>query len=146
MKTAKDNLVLSKKTQVLSLRLLSRFGGFSLMLLCSGCARPISAVNPFPYNAGSSYAYDVKDIPDICFFPVDNARWNGEKVTATDWHKLTDFQKAMFINEYVENYYPDIEINGWDYLVKMNEAAESGGPGAMVDELRGEIMGGKNAK
>lgn len=147
MKTAKNNLaLLSKKAQALPLRLLSRFGGFFLVLICFGCAHTTSAVNPFPHNTGSSYAYDVKDIPDICFFPIDNARWNGEKLTATDWHKLTDFQKAMFISEYTENYYPDIEINGWDYLVKMNEAAGSGGPGAMVDELKREIESDKNAK
>jgi hypothetical protein len=80
--------------------------------------------NPFPENAGSPYEYSQDDIPDVCFFPVDKARWDGTKITAREWKMLTDFQKAMFISEYIEElekeYNVTIKINGWDYLVALN--------------------------
>lgn len=53
----------------------------------------------FPLNKGSIYEYQSNDIPDVCFFPVDQARWNGYKVTNLEWKKLTDYQKSSFVRE-----------------------------------------------
>ena len=54
--------------------------------------------DPFPKNKGTIYEYG-DDIPDVCFFPVDRARWNGYEVTNKSWGQFTDFQKATFISE-----------------------------------------------
>jgi len=91
--------------------------------------------NPFPKNTQSNFAYNDNDIPDICFFPADEARWNGLSVTAKEWSMLTDFQKAMFISEYVGELEKArnivIEINGWDYLVLLNK---------FVSECQGDCL------
>ncbi len=80
--------------------------------------------DPFPQNRGTIYDYG-DDIPDICFFPVDKARWNGYEVTVAKWPQLTDFQKTMFISEGTE----EIERNegvkvdikdGWKLLIAIN--------------------------
>ncbi len=54
--------------------------------------------DPFPQNRGTIYEYG-DDIPDICFFPANKARWDAYKVTTKTWNRLTDFQKIMFISE-----------------------------------------------
>lgn len=80
--------------------------------------------NPFPQNKSSIYQYG-DDIPDICFFPVNKARWNGYEVTAAKWSQLTDYQKVSFISEGAE----EIERNegvkvdigdGWKLLTAIN--------------------------
>lgn len=76
--------------------------------------------DPFPKNTQSDYAYDREKVPAVCFFPMDKARWDGNKLTVKDWSLLTDFQKTMFISEYVDVYHQGIEINGWDYLIALN--------------------------
>jgi hypothetical protein len=85
--------------------------------------------DPFPKNRGTIYAYSSDDIPDICFFPKDKARWDGSKITAKEWQMLTDFQKTMFISEYVKElekaHKKSININGWDYLIALNGFADS---------------------
>lgn len=50
-------------------------------------------------NLDSDYSCSEKEIPEVCFFPVDKARWNGYKVLAKEWKKLTRFQKNEFIVE-----------------------------------------------
>ena len=77
--------------------------------------------NPFPENIGSSYEYSSDNIPEVCFFPLDKARWDGSKITPKEWVMLTDFQKTMFISEFVNVYHEGLEINGWDYLRYLNQ-------------------------
>lgn len=80
--------------------------------------------DPFPQNKDSIYQYG-DDIPDVCFFPVNKARWNGYEVTAAKWSQLTDYQKISFISEGAE----EIERNegvkvdigdGWKLLTAIN--------------------------
>lgn len=95
--------------------------------------------NPFPNNTGSPYEYSDEDIPDICFFPKEEARWDGSKITAKEWKMFTDFQKVMFIGEYIEQLENEsnttIEIDGWRYLIALNGFA-----GACEDECLNEPM------
>jgi hypothetical protein len=87
----------------------------------------IKEFEPFPQNKGSIYEYD--DPPDVCFFPVDKARWGGYKVTIGDWEKLTDFQKTMFVSEAVEEIKRnekgkvavDVYNEGWTILGALNQ-------------------------
>ena len=58
--------------------------------------------DPFPENRGSQFEYSQKDIPDICFFPSEKARWDGYKITNKNWNQLTDYQKIMFMTEAIE--------------------------------------------
>lgn len=83
-----------------------------------------ASFDPFPKNKNSTYEYDDNNIPEICFFPADKARWDGSKITAKEWSMLTDFQKTIFISEYINTHYPIIKINGWNYLVYLNKFAE----------------------
>lgn len=53
----------------------------------------------FPLNVGTQFEYSEKDIPEICFFPIEEARWNGYELTNLDWKKLTDYQKVQFVRE-----------------------------------------------
>jgi hypothetical protein len=76
--------------------------------------------DPFPKNRGTVYEYKDDDVPAICFFPEDKARWDGSRLTAQDWPLLTDYQKAKFILEYMDKYHSGVEINEWDYLVVLN--------------------------
>jgi maltose-binding protein MalE len=54
-------------------------------------------LDPFPQNTGTIYEYD--EPPAVYFFPADKAKWDGYKITASVWHKLTDGQKVAFIEE-----------------------------------------------
>ena len=48
----------------------------------------------------SMYEYNPDyDVPDVCFFPLKEARWNGYWVTNKTWDQLDDFQKRKFITE-----------------------------------------------
>ena len=94
------------------------------VLCCSTAYAEQTEFDPFPQNKGTVYTYG-DDIPDVCFFPIDKARWNGYEVTAAKWPQLTDFQKTMFISEGVE----EIERNegikidikdGWKLLTAIN--------------------------
>ncbi|MCX5687251.1 MAG: hypothetical protein NTV71_01160, partial [Candidatus Omnitrophica bacterium] len=54
--------------------------------------------------------------------------WDGSKITVKEWQMLTDFQKTMFISEYIqEKKYNEcnaiIKDKGWDYLVILNKIA-----------------------
>jgi len=86
--------------------------------------KPAENFDPFPRNRGTIYAYG-DDIPDVCFFPVDKARWNGYEVTAAKWSQLTDFQKTMFISEAAEEIErsEDVKVkirDGWRLLIAIN--------------------------
>ena len=51
-------------------------------------------------KSGSMYEYNPDyDVPDVCFFPLKGARWNGYWVTNKTWDELDDFQKRKFITE-----------------------------------------------
>jgi len=108
-------------------------------LLISDTKEFAERLGPFPQNTGSSYEYSQDNIPDVCFFPIDKARWDGSKITAKEWKMLTDFQKTMFISEYIEElekgYKTSIDINGWDYLIALNGFAD-----ACKDECLNELM------
>jgi len=74
--------------------------GISLISLlaipvCSGQVIP----NSSPQHRSSKYDYKDDDIPDVCFFPKDKARWDGYAATNWDWLGFTDYQKEMFISE-----------------------------------------------
>ncbi len=71
-------------------------------IFLSGCISTPIKSDPSPKNKGTAYEYSNDNIPDICFFPVEKARWDGYKVTNKNWSALTDFQKTMFIGEWVE--------------------------------------------
>ena len=50
----------------------------------------------FPLNKGTIYDYGDESIHKVFFFPVDEARWDGSKITPKEWRMLTDFQKVAF--------------------------------------------------
>ncbi|MFH1771434.1 MAG: hypothetical protein ABH872_01310 [Candidatus Omnitrophota bacterium] len=81
--------------------------------------------DPFPQNRGTVFEYSQDDIPEICFFPVDKARWDGTKITAEEWPKLTDHQEVMFVGEYIEGLEKelntDIEFDPWGLSAYLNK-------------------------
>jgi len=98
--------------------------------------------DPFPLNRGTIYEYSDDNIPDICFFPAEKAKWDGYKVMAADWKKLTDFQKEAFISEAAEEIERNEDVtvdikDGWKVLIAMNEgikALEKDAPGVAKDQ------------
>lgn len=66
------------------------------------CPAFVSADEPFPKNIGTIYDYSQDNIPEVCFFPVDKARWDGYDVTVDKWSLLTDYQKVIFLRESIE--------------------------------------------
>ncbi len=87
----KSTEVIKDMKRILAILLLTIFIGPHLFAL-------EQKADPFPLNRGSIYEYG-DDIPDVCFFPVNKARWDGYKVTTKTWNQLTDFQKVMFLSE-----------------------------------------------
>jgi len=73
-----------------------------LGVFLSSCSTLPAKSPSFPKNVGTIYEYSQDNIPDVCFFPVEKARWDGYKVTNNNWSQLTDFQKTMFISEAAE--------------------------------------------
>ena len=65
----------------------------------SGCSTISTKSHPGPKNIGTIYRYSDSNISAVCFFPVGKARWDGYKVTNSNWNQLTDFQKTTFISE-----------------------------------------------
>jgi hypothetical protein len=61
----------------------------------------------FAQNQGNQFEYSQEDIPEICFFPSEKARWDGYTVTNKNWNLLTDFQKMTFVSEAIA----EIELN-----------------------------------
>ncbi|MDP8266807.1 MAG: hypothetical protein P9M07_07695 [Candidatus Aceula meridiana] len=43
--------------------------------------------------------YEYSELPDVCFFPILEARWDGNGVTVQDFKKFTEDQRAMFVAE-----------------------------------------------
>lgn len=72
----------------------------------------------------SIYSYDPANPPDVFFFPKERARWDGSKVTLSEWYMLTDTQKEKFINEYVDQlqgaFKMDLGVSGADYMKALN--------------------------
>ncbi|MDD4203382.1 MAG: hypothetical protein PHQ52_07940 [Candidatus Omnitrophica bacterium] len=89
--------------------------------------------NPFPLNTGSIYEYDSENLPEVWFFPVEEARWDGYEVTLSKWSMLTDFQKAQFISEGLDlliskGVLPEQEgVDVWRMIIAMNHMASSMG-------------------
>ena len=51
-------------------------------------------------KSGGMYEYNPDyDVPEVCFFPLKGARWNGYWVTNKTWDELDDFQKRKFVTE-----------------------------------------------
>lgn len=75
-------------------------------------------------NVGTEFEWINDDIPEICFFPEDKARWNGSEVTGNDWLCLIEYQMGMFISEYIEQleklYRTPINIKVDDYVMGMS--------------------------
>ena len=100
-----------------------------ISIFLTGCSFLPEKPYPFPKNIGSSYEYDSNNIPDVCFFPVEKARWDGYKVTNKNWNQLTDFQKTMFISEAAEEIERNEKVTvdlkgGWLVLSSLNEGVE----------------------
>lgn len=68
--------------------------------------------------------------PTVCFFPAEEARWDGGEVTTETWHLLTDFQQAMFVFEYAaelrNKYDIFMDVNEWTYWLALGELARKG--------------------
>ena len=96
-----------------------------VLFLCITFTLYAAEKSPFPDNKPTVFEYSEDNIPDVCFFPVSEARWNGPIITTKEWRMLTDYQKTMFISEYVEelekknNEYIDLE-DGWKFLIAVN--------------------------
>jgi hypothetical protein len=73
---------------------------------------------------GSIYHYDENDVPEVFFFPPDQARWNGYRVTMREWYLLSDLQKERFVSEYIgelkRHYLSALDAVGMDYLEALN--------------------------
>ncbi|MCX5715478.1 MAG: hypothetical protein NTV07_01180 [Candidatus Omnitrophica bacterium] len=52
---------------------------------------------PDPRQKASLYSYD--DTPEVWFFPVDQARWDGNNINNWTWLQLNDEQRAKFVSE-----------------------------------------------
>lgn len=62
------------------------------VFLLNGCASV-----PAPKKIVDNFQYTEE--PDICFFPKDQAKWDGYQITNKNWNKLNDYLKLMFIFE-----------------------------------------------
>ncbi|MFA6321479.1 MAG: hypothetical protein WCY36_06465, partial [Candidatus Omnitrophota bacterium] len=95
---------------------------------------------------GSIYSYSDNDIPEVFFFPKEKARWDGNKVTMSEWYMLTDLQKEKFVSEYMgelkKQYQGTMEALGLNYLKALdlfsfyaNEKAKSEPSTKVIDLL-----------
>lgn len=79
---------------------------------------------PFYEGPSTDYSYADGDHPVVCFFPLEQARWDGSKVTVEIWRNLTRYQKIMFITEYVKElerkYSATVDINEWKYWIVLD--------------------------
>lgn len=55
----------------------------------------------YVYNI-STYYYNMDNVPQICFFPSEKARWDGYRVLVENWKELTAYQKNMFVIESIK--------------------------------------------
>ncbi len=74
------------------------------IFLLSGCVSV-----PAPKKFADDYHYT--EVPDICFFPIDQAAWDGYKITNKNWNKLDDYLKLMFIIEAVQELQRKDKVN-----------------------------------
>lgn len=82
---------------------------FCLFFLEQGGAQ--DTANSFAHNKGNQFEYSQDDIPEICFFPTEKARWDGYKVTNNNWNQLTDFQKFTFVSEAIAEIHRNEHLN-----------------------------------
>lgn len=106
----------------------------SVILLVSALTSPCQAAPQEPEDvdqsaittatAESVYSYDRNNPPEVFFFPKEKARWDGAKVTLSEWYLLTETQKERFINEYLgqlqSSYKLDFSSAGSEYLKALN--------------------------
>lgn len=65
------------------------------------------AITVFLLNGCASFSgskkitnnFQYSETPDICFFPKDQAKWDGYQITNKNWNKLNNYLKLMFIFE-----------------------------------------------
>jgi len=74
------------------------------IFLLSGCAS-VQAPKKFAVD------YHYTEAPDVCFFPTDQANWDGYKITNKNWNKLDDYLKLMFIIEAVQELQRKDKVN-----------------------------------
>ena len=98
-----------------------------LLLLTAVFAAPAAAFSLDGDSAASSesiYAYSESDMPQVFFFPKEQARWDGTQITMKEWYLLTPLQKQKFISEYIgeleAQYQQTINVMGLDYLEALN--------------------------
>jgi len=100
-----------------------------LLLICYTAFAEQAEFDPFPQNRGTIYDHG-DDIPEVCFFPLEKAKWNGYEIKASNWRQLTDYQKVMFVTEGAEEIERrkgikiDIE-DEFRYVVAINGAVAS---------------------
>lgn len=75
-------------------------------------------------SVSTIYAYDEKNPPEFFFFPKEKARWDGSKVSMSEWYMLTELQKEKFITEYFTQLQKQnnitIDVTDMDYLKALN--------------------------
>ena len=112
---------MKKKVLVIStaLTLITCFYSFASAEETKGTDPQVSTVPD-----GSIYYYDQENLPEIFFFPKEKSRWDGEKVTMSEWYMLTELQKEKFLTEYLQQlqgqYNMSIDVMGVDYLKALN--------------------------
>ena len=119
----------------------------SAMILYSSACASSEEVKIFSAKSeGSIYSYSDSNIPEVFFFPKEKARWDGTKVTMSEWYMLTDLQKEKFVSEYLgelkKQYQGAMEALGLDYLKALdlfsyysNEKARSQPSTKVIDLL-----------
>jgi len=97
------------------------------ILFLSGCSSVPAKPFRLSKHTDSNYEYDKKNLPEICFFPVEKARWDGYNVTNKNWNQLTEVQKFMFVTEAADEIQRNEKVavdlkGGWGVLIDMNNA------------------------
>lgn len=70
-----------------------------MLFITMGIPSSLAETAPVAYNRDISYRYSQDSIPSVCFFPVDESRWDGYRLAPGDWRKLTGYQKIQFVKE-----------------------------------------------
>jgi len=112
-----------------------------LFLIMAPMVTPEVTIGELP---GGIYKYDKNNPPEVWFFPADKARWDGAKITAKDWHMLSNFQKVVFINEYIEyfgqRFYITIKgIDAYSYSISLDNFADECKGGCLKKPMTGFI-------
>ena len=97
----------------------------TVALLSCGLASAVDQDYGSTVQAGDGlYTYDENNPPEVFFFPKDKAKWDGSKVTMSEWYMLTELQKEKFLSEYFQElnakFNIDIDAIGAEYLNALN--------------------------